>query len=246
MAFSIEGITNVRVRRPAAGLSAGRAASEPGAVEVTWASTQAGRWHQVYVGGRLAGVTAMPEDRRLIVPVAADRGGMPGLVLVEVIAVDGADRWTDLGGQLAGFPAEAAGRVRLLWQAGPYLDPHLSAFDVFSDGRTGTVDYSWPLNEAPIPARPGGRDPWGYGAGGYGVGGYGRSAAVYEWTTGRLEPGTWRFAVCATDEAGNRLAPAGEVELAVAPLARPAEDFGLAAYDPGIGATLAWGPSPDV
>jgi hypothetical protein len=245
VAFTGEGITNVRVRRPAVGLSEGRPAAPPGALEVTWESTQADLWHQVYVGARLAGVTAARADRRLVVPVPADRGGAPAQMLVEVVAVDAADRWTDLGGQLVGFPPEAAGRVRLTWQAGLYLDPYLAAFDVFADGRSGTVDYAVPLNESPIPARPGGRDPWGYGTGGYGVGGYGRSAAAYEWTTGVLEPGRWRFGVAASDKAGNRLATAAEIDVDVAPLARPPEDVRIDGFDAEAGATLAWIPSPD-
>lgn len=246
MAFTGEGITNVRVRRPATGLSEGRPAAPPGVVEATWESVQADRWHQVYVGGRLAAVTAAREDRRLLVPLPAGRGGTPAQVLVEVVAVDAADRWTDFAGQLTGFPPAAAGRVRLAWQAGTYLDPSLEAFDVFADGRSGTVDYAAPLNESPIPARPGGQAPWGYGTGGYGVGGYGRSAAAYERTTGVLEPGTWRFAVAATDAAGNVVVPAAEVELDVAPPARPPEDFRIEAFDAETGATLAWTPSPDV
>ena len=246
MPFTTDGITNVRVGRAALDLSGGRPVAAPGALEVAWDSAQAGRWHQVYASGRLAGVTASAEDRRLAVPAPVDRDGSLGLVFIEVVAVDAADRWTDFADQLDGFAAGAGGRIRLTWQAGAYLDPDLEAFDIFGDGRSGSVDYAAPLNEAPIAARPGGRTPWGYGTGGFGVGAWGASAAEYEWTTGVLEPGTWRLAVVGSDAAGNRLAAGAEVEVQVAPLARPPGNFGVAAYDPGDGATLAWDASPDV
>jgi len=109
------------------------------------------------------------------------------------------------------------------------------------------VDYASPLNESPIPAKPGGQAPWGFGCGGYGFGAYGQSAARYEWTTDVLEPGTWRLAVVAVDAAGNRLATTAEIETNLSPPARPPENFRVASYDPQARtATLAWQPSPDV
>ena len=247
MAYWTEGIARVRVRPFVMDMAEGGAVGPAGALEVTWESTQADRWHQVYVNGCLAGVTAAPGDRRFVVSAPVGGGGSLGVVLVEIVAVDAADRWTDLGSQLVGSGAERGARVRLAWQAGLYLDANLESFDVFADGRTGTVDYEAPLNEAPIPARPGGQAPWGYGCGGYGVGGYGRSAARYEWVTDPMEPGAWRFAVVAVDAAGNRLASAAEVAASVQPVPRPAEDFRVAEYEPETArARLVWSASPDV
>jgi hypothetical protein len=247
VAYSTEGITRVRVRPLALDLVGGTPAVSVGAMEVLWDSAQEGRWHQVYVNGRLAGVTAAPEDRRLVVAGPVGPDGTQNLVMVEVIAVDVADRATDFGGQLNGFGPECGASVCLAWQAGLYLDEQLESFDVFADGRTGTVDYSTPLNETPISARPGGAEPWGFGCGGYGVGGYGRSASRYEWTVEALAPGAWRFAVVAIDAAGNRLATAAEVAVNVAPTPRPPEAFRVSAYDPvSRTATLAWNLSPDV
>jgi len=244
---STEGITQVRVCPLALGPASDGTAVGPAAVEVTWASTQSDRWHQVYVNGRLAGVTAGPTDRQLIVSAPVSGTGRCGMLLVEVLAVDAADRWTDFAESLSGFGNGAGAEVRLSWQAGLYLDSNLEAFHVFGDGGTGTVDYASPLNEAPLPARPGGREPWGYGAGGFGVGGYGQSAAVYEWTTDPLPAGVHTLAVAAVDAAGNRLAAAAEVQVAVAPLPRPPENVRAAAYDPNTAvATLAWDPSPDL
>jgi hypothetical protein len=216
-------------------------------MEVTWDSTQEGGWHQVYVNGQLAGVTAQPEDRRLVVSAPVGRDGVESMLLVEVIAVDAADRWTDFGGELVGFGSTCGTRARLTWQAGLYLDSSLESFDIFADGRTGTVDYTAPLNESPIPAAEGGQAPWGFGCGGFGVGSYGRSAARYEWTSDGLEPGTWRFAVMAVDGAGNHLATAAEVAVHIMSVPRPPADFRLSSYDTQTRiATFAWEPSPDV
>ncbi|MFO8014797.1 MAG: hypothetical protein R6X20_15995 [Phycisphaerae bacterium] len=247
MSHTTDGITHVRVRPLALDLAPDGAQAGPGAIEVTWQSTHEDRWHQVYVNGRLAGVTALPADRRLVVTVPAGRRGRHEMLRVEVAAVEAADRRTDFADALTGFGAGAGAEVRLAWQAGLYLDPNLEAFDVFGDGATGTIDYETPLNESPIPARPGGRTPWGYGTGGYGVGAWGRAAAEYEWTADPAVPATHRFAVVASDAAGNRLATAAEVEILVAPLPRPPQDVRLAAYDPNAQvATLAWDPSPDL
>jgi hypothetical protein len=247
MAYGTEGITRVRLSPLALDTVGGQTAAAPGAVEVTWHSTQDGRWHQVYLNGRLAGVTAQPADRRLVVSAPVDRDGPAGMLLAEVVAVDAADRWTDFACALGGFGDGGGAQVRLAWQAGEYLDPNLDAFDVFGDGRTGTVDYATPLNESPIPARPGGQTPWGFGCGAYGLGEYGRSAARYEWTTGPLDPGVWTFAVVARDEAGNRLDAAAEVSATVAPVPRPPADFRVTSYSSEDRVvTLSWDPSPDV
>lgn len=242
-----DGITSVRVRPLLLDLDGGTPLGSPGAYEVTWLSTQAGRWHQVYVNGQLAGVTAGPEDRRLVALGPVGRGGGQGLVYVEVVAVDAADRRTDFSTDLTGFSPACGPKVRLAWEAGLYLGEDLESFDVFADGRAGTVDYSQPLNEAPIPAAVVGAPPWGFGCGGYGTGGYGLSAAIYEWIVDGLEPGTWRLAVVARDAAGNRLATAAEVTADVTPVPRPAGNFRIASYSAAsLTATFAWEMSPDV
>jgi hypothetical protein len=247
MTYATVGITHVRVRPLALDVVGGHVVPSPGAVEVTWDSGHAGLWHQVYVQGRLAGVTARPEDRRLIVAAPTGASGDGAAVPLEIVAVDAEDRGTDLSGTLSGFGAGRGGRVRLTWQAGEYLDGGLDSFAVFADGCTGTVDYTSPLNAAPIPARPGGLVPWGYGCGGYGGGGYGRSAACYAWVAEASRPGRWRFAVVAVDAAGNRLATAAEVIAEVRTLPRPAADVRMTAYDAGTHvATLTWDPSPDL
>ena len=242
-----DGISRVRVRPLAIDLAGVTPLGSPGAYEVTWLSTQgAGRWHQVYVNGQPAGVTAAPEDRRLVVLGPVGRGSQ-GVVYVEVVAVEAADRRSDFSADLTGFGPACGPRVLLAWEAGLYLGEDLESFDVFADERTGTVDYSKPLNETPIPAVVAGALPWGFGCGGYGSGGYGLSATRYEWTVDGLDPGTWRLAVVARDIAGNRLATAAEVVIKVAPVPRPVGNLRAASYSvPTRTATLAWEPSPDV
>ncbi|MEA3368107.1 MAG: hypothetical protein U9R68_08345 [Planctomycetota bacterium] len=247
MSYTTDGITHVRVRPLALDLAPDGTVAGPGAIEVTWVSTHADLWHQVYVNGRLTGVTATPSDCRLVVTVPSGRSGRHEMLLVEVAAVEAADRWTDFAGSLTGFGSGAGAEVRLMWQAGLYLDPNLELFDVFGNGAAGPIDYCTSLNESPIPAHPDGRTPWSFGTGGYGVGAYGQAAAVYEWTTDLLVPGTHCLAVAAIDIAGNRLATAAEVEIGVSPLPRPPENVRVTGYDPNTQvATLAWDPSPDL
>ncbi len=244
VAATTEGITRVRLQPLRLSPDDGAAAAR--ALEVTWDSTQEARWHQVYVGGRLAGVTARPADRRLVVPMPADEAGAAGRALVEVLAVDAEDRWRDRADALAGPAACPGWRVELAWEAGPHLDAGLAGFDVFGDGRTGTVDLAAPLNPLPIPARPGGLAPWGHGTGGYGRGGWGEGTARFAWTSPGLAPGTWRFAVRAVDAAGNPAATVAEVACTVVGLPAPPTDVRVAAYAPEGGAHLAWDPSPDL
>ncbi len=247
MSPATDGITHVRVRPLALDLAPDGTVAGPGAIEITWHSTHEDRWHQVYAGGRLAGVTALPADRQLDVTVPVGRSGRHEMLLVEVVAVEAADRWTDFTDALTGFSHGAGAEVRLTWQAGLYLEANLESFDVFGDAATGTIDYDTPLNESPIPARPDGRTPWGYGTGGYGIGAWGQAAAIYQWTTDLLVPGIHRLAVAAIDAARNRLASAAETQIPVSPLPRPPENYRVAAYEPDTRtATLAWDPSPDV
>jgi hypothetical protein len=243
----MEGISNVRVRPLLLDVADAAPAGPAGLLEVTWQSTHAAFWHQVYVNGAFSGVTARAADRRLVVAGPVGRSGGLGLVWVDVVAVDAADRRTDFAEEVGAASGSRGGRVRLTWQAGTYLDEGLAAFDVYTNGGGGAVDYALPLNEMPLPATPGGAAPWGYGCGGFGVGGYGVSAAAYEWTTDHLGPGEWRFAVVGVDAAGNRLAVAAEIALDVTPASRPAGNVRLAGYDPGTSvATIAWDASPDV
>ena len=90
MCYSTEGITHVRVRPLALDVGPEGTAVAPGAIEATWDSTQEGRWHQVYVNGQLAGVTAKPEDRRLAVSAPVGPNGPAQMLLVEVVAVESA------------------------------------------------------------------------------------------------------------------------------------------------------------
>ncbi|MDK1031347.1 MAG: hypothetical protein QGD94_05020 [Planctomycetia bacterium] len=244
MGFTADGITNVRSQPLLLGRTTeGTDITDAGFAEVRWESTQTTLYHQVYVDGRLAVVTEAPGVASATVPVAAD-----GPSLIEVIAVDSEDRWTDFSGSLTGFTDEVAARVKIQWSGGTYLDPAIDHFDVFSNGGSGDVDFQVPLNPLPVSAYAGGRTLSGFGRGGFGRGGFGRSAMRFAWTTDKLTPGTHKFAVLGVDAAGNRLANTlQEVELEVAPPPRPPTDFAVSSYDQtDKQATLSWTASPDV
>ena len=220
----------------------GASRAEPAFAEIVFVSAADGLLHQAYVDGRLAGCTRDPADRSLIVPVDAD-----GPALVEVVAVDPADRHTDFADQLSGASAATGSRVRLSWAGGRYLDDALDHFDVYG-GPAGSIDYAAPLNAEPIPATVNALNLGGFGRGGYGRGGLGRSAMTFRFTTAPLGPGPWSFEVVAVDAAGNAAGgPAARIDATVLAPPRPPEEFALADYDPATrAAALAWTPSPDV
>lgn len=100
------------------------------------------------------------------------------------------------------------------------------SFNVYGDGRSGTVDYARALNARPLPAWPDGEGKiglalgglgngglgWGDGGAGLGMGALGLGllgfgAALIEWRTEPLADGTHTFGVVGLDVAGNKGQP---------------------------------------
>lgn len=216
--------------------------SEPGFAEIVFQSSASGKHHQVYVDGRLAGVTGSTSERSLIVPMAEHAAGA-----VEVIAVDADDRLTDFAASLTGYADQFGARVMLTWFGGRYLDDHLDHFDVYG-GPKGEIDTDHPLNAEPIAPTVGGQNLGGFGCGGFGRGGWGRSAMCFTFVTAKFFPGDWAFEVVAVDAAGNATGglPA-LVEVTLPGLARPPSDLAVADYAAATQtAQLQWTPSPDL
>lgn len=211
------------------------------ALHLRWTSTApAGTPFQVYVGGALAwhGVS-----RWVAIPMPSAR------VRIDIGAVGPGEETTDFSAML---PAAPSDRARLSWQGGSYLDASgrddLAGFWIHGAPAPGAgVDYSRTLAE--ICAYPGGILTDGYALGGFGQGGFGRAAAVYQWSSGPLESGTWSFAVVPFDAARNPgTAALASVTISAAP--RPPQAWSDGArlkstYNPATGAvTLQWQPSP--
>jgi len=220
----------------------GVAAVEPGFIEVRFESSAAGKHHQAYVDGRLAAVSVTTADRVLRAAACTTAASV-----VEVVAVDPEDRWTDFGGELSGFAGPEGSRVRVTWYGGRYLGDDLDHFDVYG-GPAGSVDREHPLNAEPIAATVGGQWLGGFGRGGYGRGGYGRSATAYELVTEKLGPGEYEFEVVAVDAWGNATGgPTATVRATVRGYARPPATVSVTGYDAETRtAEVSWSASEDL
>jgi hypothetical protein len=215
---------------------------------VSWSSTAAGMWYQVYVNKRLSW---SGRSTRCHVPRPASPSGWN--LWVDVGTVDPSEATVDFSSSLP-TASGLSTRARLSWLGGTYLDPtgndDIRGFRVYgSDTPGGMVDYTTIL--AAIAAYPGGWISDGFGLSGFGQGGYGRAATAYQWESGPLASGAWTFAVVPYDAAGNSRQPGQVATVAIAeaplPPATAADGTSLSySYSgPSIGtATLTWLPSP--
>ena len=241
MGFSITEISDVRALPVVLAVdAAGRWQTDPGFVEVVFTSSAVGMQHQVYVDGRLAGSTLSTADRSVI--VAAPQTAASA---IEVAAVDPGDRLTDFSASLTGFTDAQGTCVQLTWAGGRYLGADLDHFDVYG-GPAGAIDFTQPLNAAPIAPLVNGQDLEGLGSGGFGRGGWGRSAMTFTFVTGKYFNGSYTFEIRSVDTAGN--AAAGpQLAVQVQGLARPPDELTIASYNSGArAASLAWAGSPDI
>ena len=110
MSFTRTGIENVRVLVLPDGVAAdGGCAAVSRTALVTWHSSHAGLYHQVYLNGRFAGATLDAEQRQLVVHSPSS---FQSAVRVEVIAVEPEDAHIDFSPELD-HPAAGSGRIRL-------------------------------------------------------------------------------------------------------------------------------------
>jgi hypothetical protein len=247
MSFSREGIDEVRVVVLPDGIAPdGTAAAVSRTALVTWRSSQAGMFHQVYVDGRFAGSTIDAQQRQL---VAHTPSSFRSAVRVEVLAVAAAEAHIDFTGRLES-PAAGSGRVKLTLLRRQTLPAEAKA-NIYFDNGTGEIDYTQPLNTSPIPIWPCPQDKAGFGLARFGAGDFGYESAAsvgfgkgsfghgqlgldadtLAWTTPVLPLGSYRFGVTIADGRGNE-SPACETEpIAVLPAAQPATGLRIAALD---------------
>lgn len=247
MSFVREGIENIRVFALPDGVWAdGRCATVFGTALVTWYSPHMGMFHQVYLNGRFAGTTLDAEQRQLAVQAPCS---LESAVRVTVIAVMPADAHVDFAGDLE-RPAVCSGRVALTLLRSQTL-PLGATANVYHDNGTGQLDYTRPLNSAPIPIWPCVQDKAGFGMsqfatadfgydsaasvgfgkGALGRGQFGLDADAVEWLSPALPTGKYRFGVRITDACGNEGAAAETAQIAVMSPARPAVALDIAAFD---------------
>ena len=169
-----------------------------------------------------------------------------------------------------GIRAQTA-RVRLRWPTQQQV-PIGGGYYVYASAADGdTVNYDTPLNAAMIPAWQGDHvghkagfgmaatgsgfgddsfgadaDPAGFGQAAFGLDDFGRGDHWHEFTTSPLTDGTYKFAVCPVDAAGNiNTSDALEISVTVAGTPYPPSAAEITAYDDATDTlTVEWTPDP--
>jgi hypothetical protein len=203
-------------------------------------------FHQVYLNGRFAGATVDAEQRRLVVQTP---GSLKRAVRVTVIAVAAADAHIDFASHLEDAVVRS-GRVRLTWLRSQTV-PLGATANIYCDNGTGQIDYTHPLNVAPIPIWPCVQDKAGFGMsqfaagdfgydsaasigfgkGTLGCGQFGLDAESIEWISPALPLDEYRFAMRITDASGNEGAASETSPVVVVPAATPATGLGVTTFD---------------
>jgi hypothetical protein len=242
-----EGIQNVHAFVLPDGIAAdGTWAAISAAAMVTWHSSHAGKLHQVYLNGRLAGVTIDSEQRRLVVQTPKS---FESAVRVEVVAVDPADAHVDFADDMES--PQTCSRVRLSILRSQTL-PLGARANVYFDSGTGSIDYGQPLNASPIAIWPYPQDKAGlgmsefgasdfgydsaacvgFGKGSFANGQFGLDTDTIEWVSPVLALGRFRFGVKVLDSHGNESAACETDPIVVVPPAKPAGALSILAFDP--------------
>jgi len=224
-------------------LRGGDVVALPGLVLVGWEGGETENYFQVYVDGRWAGVTELPQQRMLLVEWEHDHPSK-----LEVVWVTPKDRYTDFGRELSGI-ADTDGVHAVLLVPRVSDLPVASQLELYGNGGSGEIDYSEAIVTQPVWANP--LDKWGFGLeafgegdfgysgtgavgwglGSFGVGEFGFDADELMLTTGALSAGEYQFAVRLVDEFGNW--EEGETELFTIGIDPVPEQPGLriASYD---------------
>lgn len=212
---------------------------------VRWRSNAEDKLHQVYVNGRFAGVSLDCQQREMCVPIPSS----PGPVRIEVVAVGETEADKDLSAEL-NLPPDQTGRVKITMLRSQVL-PFDSTVRVYSNGGGGEVDYDHLANGFAIPVWPSWQDKaglglsrfglgdfgWdgaaaaGFGKGGFGKGWFGFDADTFEFVSGPLEAGAYKFGIKVVDAAGNESSGSESGEVVVTPLPAPAESLAISSYD---------------
>lgn len=247
MSIVCQGIENVRAFVLPEGISAdGGCAAFSRTALVTWHSSLDGKLYQAYVNGLFAGVTLDPQQRQLVVQLPSS---FASAVRVEIIGVEPEEAHVDFADELDSRPIGSA-RVRLTLLRGQSL-PLGAMANVYTDNGTGQIDYSTPLNPAPIALWPCRQDKAGFGMAQFGTGdfGYESAAAIgfakgsfgrghfgldtdaLEWVSPALPLGEYRFGVIVTDHEGNDSSASETAPVTVVPAARPAAGLDVVTFD---------------
>ena len=213
---------------------------------VKWKSGLSDKLYQIYVNGRLAGVTLDNRQRQMVVPIPSS---FESAVRIEVFAVEPEQADIDFSSELI-QPATNSRRVKISLLRGQNLPIDATA-EIYFDNGTGEIDYDKPLSDSPIRIWPTWQDKAGFAMGRFGVGdfGYESAAAVgfgkgcfghgqygldadtIEWISPPLQAGVYKFGVKLIDKAGNQSSVSETEPITVMPAAKPAAKLNIASFD---------------
>lgn len=239
MALISSGIYRVRAYALPAGVFAnGDCVYEPLSVLVGWRCELEGKLYQVYVDGRLAGVTGDLQQREIAISL---NSSWQRVVCIEVYAVEPGEANVDHSDEIES--AFGGGRVELSWIRGMSL-PHDGVVEVFGDGGSGEVALDESLGEIDIwgvwQDKGGfglssfgksdfgfdGSAAVGFGRGVFGGGEFGFDADGMEWVSEELNAGEYLFGLSVVDgKCGSEVGYCQTDPVVVVPL--PKGDLGL-------------------
>lgn len=233
-----DGISKVRAFALPMGVGSGGQANQlTGAAVVKWQSSYSDMLYQIYVNGRLAGVTIEPAQRQIIVPLPLSQ---KTAVRIEIFAIDFQNANTDFSGAIDSKQVQS-GRVKIEF---PKAD------DLPVDGG---VDYylgDESLNKRTIKMLPEysdksgfglssfGRSDFGYDGsaslgftrGNFGFGWFGFDTDMLCWQSRQLETGNYKFNIKITDKQSNEQIIETETMTVIA-LAKPASEVKVKSFD---------------
>ena len=247
MSLVRSGIDRVRAFGLAGGISSdGISFDEPMSVVVKWRSQNTDKLHQVYVNGRLAGVTADCQQRQAIVAIPLS---LFGAVRIEVFAVEASEADVDFSDQLDS--GGQAGRIKVSWLRGLSL-PFCGQAEIYSNAGSGEINYDGAVSREPVLLWPGWQDKGGFGLsrfarsdfgydssasvgfgrGLFGEGEFGFDADEIGWVSGQLATGVYKFGVKVRDRLGNCDGDENESgQVTVIRSALPAGELTVNSYD---------------
>jgi hypothetical protein len=194
--------------------------------------------HQVYVNGRVAGVTVELTQRQMIVPIPLSQ---KTAVRIEVFAVEPQFADVDFSEEIDSGQTQA-GRVKIEFPGTDNL-PINGKVDYYLEGNR--------LNKRSIKIQPESADKGGFGMscfgssdfgfdgsaspgfgnGNFGLGWFGFDACLLCWQSRQLQAGNYKFAIKITDDLGNTTDEQETQTVTVIPPAQPAEGLTIKSFD---------------
>ncbi|KPK76405.1 MAG: hypothetical protein AMJ79_06715 [Phycisphaerae bacterium SM23_30] len=187
MTFGITEINKVRATVfPAGQLRDGTAVVLPGLILLSWQSKLTDKLFQVYVNGKLAGLSSHPKQRELVVQY--DHTHPTG---IEVIWVEAEDRYVDYSRQSTGWRETDGSHAVLCFHRRGSI-PLGSEAQLYWNAGQGDIDYSEPISRQSVWADA--ADKWGWGLDSFGVGDFGNSGTgAIGWGRGDFGEGEFGF-----------------------------------------------------